>query len=115
MIDGIRGGGGPCAPECTGACVADYMNALTRVRDAAPNLAETVASEPERTAAAVAAEAGRIYRAATVALDDYLAADSALLDAIGRGEVIDEYHPLILARMRRLEYLRGLLTPETTT
>ncbi len=84
---------------------------------AAPALAETVASEPEpeRIAAAVAAEADRIYRAATVALDDYLAADAKLLDALGRGEVIDEYHPLILARMRRLDYLRGLLTPETTT
>lgn len=76
-------------------------------------LAETVASEPERIAAEVAAEAGRIYRAATAGLDDYLAADAKLLDAIGRGEVIDEYHPLILARMRRLDYLRDLLAPVT--
>ena len=81
---------------------------------AAPDLAETVASEPERIAAAVAAEADRIYRAATAGLDDYLASDAKLLDALGRGEVIDEYHPLILARMRRLDYLRGLLTPEVT-
>ena len=77
------------------------------------DLAETVASEPERIAAAVAAEVDRIYRAATVGLDDYLAADAKLLDALGRGEVIDEYHPLILARMRRLDYLRGLLAPVT--
>ena len=84
------------------------------LRDSAAALAETVASEPERIAAAVAAEADRIYRAATVALDDYLASDAKLLDALGRREVIDEYHPLILARMRRLDYLRGLLTPEVT-
>ena len=84
-------------------------------REVLRDSAETVASEPERIAAAVAAEADRIYRAATAGLDDYLAADTKLLDALGRGEVIDEYHPLILARMRRLDYLRGLLTPETTT
>ena len=83
-------------------------------RAAAPALAETVASEPERIAAAVAAEADRIYRAATVGLDDYLAADDALLDAIGRGQVRDEYDPLIAARLRRLEYLRDLLAPEVT-
>ena len=47
------------------------------------------------------------------ALDAYLAADTALLDALGRGEVRDEYHPLILARMRRLDYLRDLLAPVT--
>lgn len=80
---------------------------------AAPALAETVATEPERIAAAVAAEADRIYRAATAGLDDYLASDAKLLDALGRGEVIDEYHPLILARMRRLDYLRDLLAPVT--
>ena len=83
------------------------------LRDSAAALAETVASEPERIAAAVAAEADRIYRAATAGLDDYLAADAKLLDALGRGEVIDEYHPLILARMRRLDYLRDLLAPVT--
>lgn len=90
-------------------------NAIAHLRAAAFDLAETVASEPEpeRIAAAVTAEAGRIYRAATAGLDDYLAADAKLLDAIGRGEVIDEYHPLILARMRRLDYLRGLLAPVT--
>lgn len=77
------------------------------------DLAATIASEPERIAAAVAAEADRIYRAATAGLDDYLAADKALLDALGRGEVRDEYHPLILARMRRLDYLRDLLAPVT--
>lgn len=88
-------------------------NAIAHLRAAAFDLAETVASEPERIAAAVAAEADRIYRAATAGLDDYLAADAKLLDALGRGEVIDEYHPLILARMRRLDYLRGLLAPVT--
>ncbi len=70
-------------------------------------------TRPVTPAAAVAAEADRIYRAATAGLDDYLAADAELLDALGRGEVIDEYHPLILARMRRLDYLRGLLAPVT--
>ena len=83
------------------------------VRNERASLAETVASEPERIAAAVAAEADRIYRAATAGLDDYLASDAKLLDAPGRGEVIDEYHPLILARMRRLDYLRDLLAPVT--
>jgi hypothetical protein len=92
---------------------AEHLDAMMRLRDSAAALAETVASEPERIAAAVAAEADRIYRAATVALDDYLAADAKLLDALGRGEVIDEYHPLILARMRRLDYLRDLLAPVT--
>lgn len=102
--------------DCAGVgSVAAFLGAGMRVRDSAAALAETVASEPERIAAAVAAEADRIYRAATAGLDDYLAADAKLLDALGRGEVIDEYHPLILARMRRLDYLRGLLTPETTT
>ena len=103
----------PVTPEEARALLAP--NAIAHLRAAAFDLAETVASEPERIAAAVAAEADRIYRAATAGLDDYLAADAKLLDAIGRGEVIDEYHPLILARMRRLDYLRGLITPETTT
>lgn len=88
-------------------------NAIAHLRAAAFDLAATTASEPERIAAAVAAEADRIYRAATAGLDDYLAADAELLDALGRGEVIDEYHPLILARMRRLDYLRDLLAPVT--
>ena len=100
---------GLCPPECSGEC----MRAAETLRDSARCLAETVASEPERIAAAVAAEADRIYRAATAGLDDYLAADAKLLDALGRGEVIDEYHPLILARMRRLDYLRDLLAPVT--
>ena len=100
--------------DCAGVeSVAAFLGAGMRLRDAAPDLTKTVASEPERIAAAVAAEADRIYRAATAGLDDYLAADKALLDAIGRGEVIDEYHPLILARMRRLDYLRDLLAPVT--
>ena len=43
------------------------------------------------------------------ALDAYLAADTALLDAIGRGEVRDEYHPRALARLARLDALRGSL------
>ena len=89
-------------------------SAIAHLRAAAFDLAETVASEPERIAAAVAAEVDRIYRAATVGLDDYLAADAKLLDALGRGEVIDEWHPLIAARLRRLEYLRDLLAPEVT-
>ena len=92
-----------------------HVAAVDALNNASHDLAETVASEPDRIAAAVAAEADRIYRAATAGLDDSLAADAKLLDALGRGEVRDEYHPLILARMRRLDYLRGLLTPETTT
>ena len=84
------------------------------VRNERASLAETVASEPERIAAAVKAESALIYRAATAALADYLAADDALLDAIGRGQVRDEYDPLIAARLRRLEYLRDLLAPEVT-
>ena len=92
--------------------VEELMESGPDVIDA---LLTIVDSEPERIAAAVAAESARIYRAATAGLDDYLAADAKLLDALGRGEVIDEYHPLILARMRRLDYLRGLITPETTT
>lgn len=78
------------------------------------DLAATVAAEPARIAAAVKAESALIYRAATAALADYLAADDALLDAIGRGQVRDEYDPLIAARLRRLEYLRDLLAPEVT-
>ena len=97
--------------EATGR--VESKTGVAALRDSAAALAETVASEPERIAAAVAAEADRIYRAATVGLDDYLAADAKLLDALGRGEVIDEYHPLILARMRRLDYLRDLLAPVT--
>lgn len=78
------------------------------------DLAATVAAEPARIAAAVKAESALIYRAATAALADYLAADDALLDAIGRRQVRDEYDPLIAARLRRLEYLRDLLAPEVT-
>ena len=89
-------------------------SAIAHLRAAAFDLAETVASEPERIAAAVKAESALIYRAATAALADYLAADDALLDAIGRGQVRDEYDPLIAARLRRLEYLRDLLAPEVT-
>ena len=84
------------------------------VRHDREDLAETVASEPDRIAAAVKAESALIYRAATAALADYLAADDALLDAIGRRQVRDEYDPLIAARLRRLEYLRDLLAPEVT-
>ena len=108
-----RGLGARMVAEVRGGMPADLADAALIA--ASPDLAATVASEPERIAAAVAAEADRIYRAATAGLDDYLAADAKLLDALGRREVIDEYHPLILARMRRLDYLRGLLTPETTT
>ena len=89
-------------------------SAIAHLRAAAFDLAETVASEPDRIAAAVKAESALIYRAATAALADYLAADDALLDAIGRGEVRDEYHPLITVRMRWLEYLRGVIAPEVT-
>ena len=101
---------GLCPPECNGEC----MRAAETLRDSARSLAETVASEPARIAAAVKAESALIYRAATAALADYLAADDALLDAIGRRQVRDEWHPLIAARLRRLEYLRDLLAPEVT-
>lgn len=40
-------------------------------------------------------------------VDAYLAADNALLDALRRGDVRDEYHPLILARLARLDELRA--------
>ena len=100
--------GGDCA-----SCDA-MGDALIALRNAAPDLAATVASEPARIAAAVEAERSRICRAANDALADYLAADDALLDAIGRGEVRDEYHPLITVRMRWLEYLRGVIAPEVT-
>lgn len=94
--------------------VAALCEADADLMAAAPALAATVAAEPARIAAAVAEESASIYRAATAALADYLTADDALLDAIGRGLARDEYHPLILARLRRLEYLRGLLAPEVT-
>ena len=73
---------------------------------AAPDLVATVEH--------FAAESARIYHAANAALADYLAADDALLNAIGRGQVRDEYHPLILTRDARLEYLRGVLAPKVT-
>lgn len=90
----------------------DATDANARLIAAAPDLAAMVASEPERIAAAVAAESARIYHAAAAALAAYLAADDALLDAIGRGQVRDEYHPLISTRDARLESLRGVLAPE---
>lgn len=40
-------------------------------------------------------------------VDAYLAADNALLDALRRGDARDEYHPLILARLARLDELRA--------
>ncbi len=101
----------PC-PGTTTPCEC-YAGRIA-LQGSAEDLAATVASEPARIAAAVEAERASIYRAATAALADYLAADDALLDAIGRGEVRDEYHPLITVRMRWLEYLRGVIAPEVT-
>lgn len=78
---------------------------------AAPALAETVASEPERIAAA--RNALRVEVAAALAA--FVESDHAVNRALAAGEIRDEYHPTLFARLARLDVLRGLLTPETTT
>ena len=80
-------------------------------RAAAPALAETVASEPERIAAARNALRAEV----AAALAAFVESDHAVNRALAAGDVRDEYHPTLFARLARLDVLRGLLTPETTT
>lgn len=81
------------------------------LRDAAPDLAETVASEPERIVAARNALRAEV----AAALAAFVESDHAVNRALAAGEIRDEYHPTLFARLARLDALRGLLTPETTT
>ena len=75
------------------------------------DLAETVASEPERIAAARNALRAEV----AAALAAFVESDHAVNRALAAGDVRDEYHPTLFARLARLDVLRGLLTPETTT
>ena len=47
-------------------------------------------------------------------LTAYLTADDALLDALARGEVGDEYHPAAVERVRALAALQDAARRETT-
>ena len=49
------------------------------------------------------------------ALAAFVESDHAVNRALAAGDVRDEYHPTLFARLARLDVLRGLLTPETTT
>ncbi len=94
--------------DCAGC---DAMgDALIALRNAAPDLAATVAAEPERIAAARNALRSEVARA----LAAFVAADDAVTRALEAGDVRDEYHPSLLDRLARLDDLHGLLTPEVT-
>lgn len=55
LLEAIRHGGEPCPPDCNGACVVAYSAALMRLRDAAPDLAASVAFHARRAEKAEAA------------------------------------------------------------
>lgn len=63
LRDAIRHGGEPCPPDCSGECVAAYAGALMRLRDAAPDLAESVVHHAARAERAEAERDAAIKRA----------------------------------------------------
>ena len=85
-------------------------NAIAHLRAAAFDLAETVASEPERIAAARNALRAEV----AAALAAFVESDHSVNRALAAGDVRDEYHPTLFARLARLDALRGLLTPEVS-
>ena len=63
----------------------------------------------------IAAARNALRAEVAAALAAFVESDHAVNRALAAGDVRDEYHPTLFARLARLDVLRGLLTPETTT